>query len=89
MILSVTLVIAALFSWAMDPAPGPTVPFWWTAYPEADNAILVNPAGTGWLNGSGMRIGAVLSDSSFEHFDRFTLEDRSGGSPDGGRTTRA
>ncbi len=77
--MSVTLVLAALLSWAMDPAPGPTVPFWWTAYPEADNAILVNPAGTGWLNGSDMRIGAVLSDSSFEHFDRFTIEDKSGG----------
>ena len=69
----------ALFSWAMDPAPGPSVPFWWTAYPEADNTLLVNPAGSSWLIGSRLRLGAVFSDSTFEHFDRFTLEDKSGG----------
>lgn len=69
----------ALFSWAMDPAPGPSVPFWWTAYPEADNTMLVNPAGSNWLLGSRMRIGCVFSDSTFEHLDRFTLVDKSGG----------
>lgn len=63
----------------MDPAPGPSVPFWWTAYPEADNAVLVNPAGTAWLNGSSVRIGCIFSDSTFEHFDRVTLDDPSGG----------
>ena len=73
------LIAMALFSWAMDPAPGPSVPFWWTAYPEADNTLLVNPAGSSWLIGSRMRIGAIFSDSTFEHFDRFTLEDKSGG----------
>ncbi|RKZ01331.1 hypothetical protein DRQ21_10890 [Candidatus Fermentibacteria bacterium] len=73
------LVALALFSWAMDPAPGPSVPFWWTAYPEAGNTLLVNPAGTSWLNGSRLRAGAVFSDSTFEHLDRFSLEDRSGG----------
>lgn len=73
------MVAAALFAWAMDPAPGPTVPFWWTAYPEADNPILVNPAGNAWLNGSSIRLGCVFSDSSFEHFDRVTLDDPSGG----------
>ncbi len=75
-----SLILAlALLSWGMDPAPGPSVPFWWTAYPEADNTMLVNPAGTSWLHGSRFRIGAVFSDSTFEHFDRFTLEDKSGG----------
>ena len=69
----------ALFSWAMDPAPGPSVPFWWTAYPEAGNTLLVNPAGSSWLIGSRLRVGAIFSDSTFEHFDRFTLEDKSGG----------
>ena len=69
----------ALFSWAMDPAPGPSVPFWWTAYPEADNTLLVNPAGSSWLIGSRLRIGAIFSDSTFEHFDRFSLEDKAGG----------
>lgn len=73
------LTAAALLAWAMDPAPGPSVPFWWTAYPEADNPMLVNPAGTAWLNGSTMRIGCVFSDSTFEHFDRVTLDDPSGG----------
>ncbi|MCP4647909.1 MAG: hypothetical protein GY852_09300, partial [bacterium] len=73
------LIAMALFSWAMDPAPGPSVPFWWTAYPEADNTLLVNPAGSNWLHGSRMRVGAIFSDSTFEHFDRFTLEDKSGG----------
>lgn len=73
------LTAAVLFSWAMDPAPGPTVPFWWTAYPEADNSILVNPAGAAWLHSSSARIGCVFSDSTFEHFDRATLEDGSGG----------
>jgi len=63
----------------MDPAPGPSVPFWWTAYPEADNTLLVNPAGSAWLIGTKMRIGAIFSNSSFEHFDRFTMEDPSGG----------
>ncbi|MCK5131254.1 MAG: signal peptide peptidase SppA [Candidatus Sabulitectum sp.] len=73
------LIAMALFSWAMDPAPGPSVPFWWTAYPEADNTLLVNPAGSSWLIGSRLRVGAIFSDSTFEHFDRFTLEDKSGG----------
>lgn len=68
----------ALFSWALDPAPGPSVPFWWTAYPEADNTVLVNPAGSSWLAGSRLRVGAIFSDSTFEHFDRFTMEDKSG-----------
>ncbi len=78
--MSVSLLAAlALLGWAMDPAPGPSVPFWWTAYPEADNAVLVNPAGTAWLNGSSVRIGCILSDSTFEHFDRVTLDDPSGG----------
>ncbi len=73
------LLTLALLGWNMDPAPGPSVPFWWSAYPEADNTLLVNPAGSSWLNGSRMRIGGVFSDSTFEHFDRFTLEDKSGG----------
>jgi protease-4 len=68
-----------LISWAMDPAPGPSVPFWWTAYPEADNTLLVNPAGSSWLPGTKMRIGCIFSDSTFEHFDRITMEDPSGG----------
>ncbi len=72
-------VALALFSWAMDPAPGPSVPFWWTAYPEAGNTLLINPAGTSWLNGTRFRAGAVFSDSTFEHIDRFSIEDRSGG----------
>ncbi len=63
----------------MDLAPGPSVPFWWTAYPEADNALLVNPSGTAWLASNTMRIGFVLSDSAFERFDRITLDSRSGG----------
>lgn len=73
------LLTLALFSWNMDPAPGPSVPFWWSAYPEADNTLLVNPAGSYWLNSSRMRVGGVFSDSTFEHFDRFTIEDKSGG----------
>ncbi|HOP26076.1 MAG TPA: signal peptide peptidase SppA [Candidatus Sabulitectum sp.] len=78
--MSVSVLAAlALLGWAMDPAPGPSVPFWWTAYPEADNAVLVNPAGTAWLNGSSVRIGCIFSDSTFEHFDRVTLDDPSGG----------
>lgn len=73
------LIAMAIFSWAMDPAPGPSVPFWWAAYPEAGNSILVNPAGSSWLTGSKLRFGAIFSDSTFEHFDRFTLEDKAGG----------
>ena len=33
------LLTLALFGWNMDPAPGPSVPFWWSAYPEADNTL--------------------------------------------------
>ncbi len=73
------LVMTVLLSWAMDPAPGPSVPFWWTAYPEADNSLLVNPSGTSWLLSNTIRVGFVLSDSTFEHFDRVTLDSKTGG----------